>query len=135
MSLDASAHICLTVSNLLMSRVRFPSVLKSSVVFLKGLHWAPFSFSSTHTGTIRRPFVHPSVLPSIRPSVIVFSLSHLFRNYWSKIFETCPRCFLRGLVVHARKWFRSVDKYGRRQPCLIFTVIASPTPKPLKEFC
>ena len=36
--------------------------------------------------------------------------------------------------MSARKWFRSVDKCGRRQPSLIFTFIASPS-KPLEEFC
>ena len=34
----------------------------------------------------------------------------------------------------ARKWFQSVDKFGRWLPSFIFTVIASP-PKPLEEFC
>ena len=71
---------------------------------------------------------------SIHTSVNLFSLSHLFRDHWSDFFETCPNCSPSGLVVSARIWFRSVDKYGRRRPSLIFTVIASP-PKPQEEFC
>ena len=62
---------------------------------------------------------------------VTISLLHL---HWSAFFETCLRCYPSGLVAHARKWFRSVNKYGRRQPCLIFTVVVSP-PKPLEEFC
>ena len=49
-------------------------------------------------------------------------------------FKNFPEMFPYGLVVHARKWFRSVDKYGGRQPALILTDKASP-PKPLEEFC
>ena len=71
---------------------------------------------------------------SIRPSVNFFSLSHLLQDHWLDLFETCPSCSPSGLVVHVRKWFRSVDKYGCWRPTLIFTVIASP-PKPLEEFC
>ena len=54
---------------------------------------------------------------ALHPSVRIFflSLSHLLRDHWSDVFETCPRCFPRSLVVSARKWFRSVDKCGRRQ--------------------
>ena len=81
--------------------------------------------NSTHNETVRRP--------SIRPSVNFFLLSHLIRVQWSDFFETCPSCSPSGLVVSARIWFRFVDKYGRRWPTLIFTVIASP-PKPLEEF-
>ena len=36
--------------------------------------------------------------------------------------------------MSTRKWFGPVDKFGRRQPSLIFTFIASP-PKQLEEFC
>ena len=66
-------------------------------------------------------------------NTVTISLSHLLRDHWSDYFETCLSCSLGGLVVSAQKWFRSVDKYGRRQPSLIFSVIASP-PKPLEEF-
>ena len=40
--------------------------------------------------------------------------------------NTCLRSSPSGLVVSAQKCFRSVDKYGHRQPSLIFTDIASP---------
>ena len=50
-----------------------------------------------------------------------------------RFFLTCLRCSPSGLVVQAWKWF-PIDKYGRQQPSLIFTVIASP-PKSLEEFC
>ena len=72
--------------------------------------------------------------PSIRPPVNLFSLSHLLRDNWSDVFDICLRCSPSGLVVTARKWFRSVDRCGRRRPSLIFTVIAS-HPKPMEEFC
>ena len=49
-------------------------------------------------------------------------------------FETCLRRFPRSLVVSIQKWFDPVDKFGRRQPSLIFTFIASP-PEQLEEFC
>ena len=49
-------------------------------------------------------------------------------------FETCLRYSTSGLVVFSQKRFRSVDKYGHRQPSFIFTVIASPR-KPLEQFC
>ena len=63
------------------------------------------------------------------------SLSHLLRGHWSDFFKTCLKCLpiASSQVVSARKWFRSIDKYSRRQPSLIFTVIASPL-KPLEEF-
>ena len=66
-------------------------------------------------------------------NTLTISLSHLLRDHWSDFFETCLRWSPSGLVVYARKWFRSVDKCGRRQPSVIFTVIASP--KSLEEFC
>ena len=72
--------------------------------------------------------------PSIRPPVNLVSLSHLLRGNWSDVFDICLRCSPSGLVMSVRKWFRSVDRYGRRRPSLIFTVIAS-HPKPLEEFC
>ena len=65
-------------------------------------------------------------------STLTTSLSHLLRGHWSDFFKTFPRCSPNGLVVHARKWFWSVDTYGRWQSSLIFTVVASP--KPLDEF-
>ena len=67
-------------------------------------------------------------------NIVTISLSHLPRDHWSDIFEICLTCSIYGLDVSARKWFRSIDKYGRRQPFLIFTVIPYP-PKPLEEFC
>ena len=67
-------------------------------------------------------------------NTVTISLSQLPRDHWSDFFKTCLRCSASGLVVSARKWFRSVDKCGRRQLSLIFTVIASPL-KPLEEFC
>ena len=72
--------------------------------------------------------------PSTRPPVNLFSLLHLLRDNWSDVFDICLRCSPSGLLVTARKWFRSVDRCGRRRPSLIFTVIAS-HPKPLEEFC
>ena len=60
---------------------------------------------------------------------VTISFSHLLRDHWSDFFETCPRCFPSVLVVHAPKMVPV-----RRQPSLIFTVIASP-PKPQEEFC
>ena len=66
-------------------------------------------------------------------NTLTISFSHLLRDHWSHVFKICLRCSISGLVVSAQKWFRSVDKYGCRQPSLIFTVIASP-PKPLEEF-
>ena len=67
-------------------------------------------------------------------NTVTISLLHLLRDHWSDFFLNLPEMFPSGQVVHARKWFRSVDKYGRRQPSLIFTIIASP-PKPQQEFC
>ena len=82
--------------------------------------------------TVDHP-VRPFIRPSIRPSVNVFLLSHLLRTTGRISFETCLRCPPRGLVVFARQWLWSVDKYGRPQPSLISIVIASP-PKLLEEF-
>ena len=76
--------------------------------------------------------VHPSVRPFVRNRF--FSLSHLLRDHWSDIFKFCLRCFPRSLVVSFRKWFGPVDKFGRRQPSLIFTFIAT-APKELEKFC
>ena len=61
-------------------------------------------------------------------------LLHLLRGHWSDFFEPCLRFSTSDLVVSVRKWFRSVDKCGRRQLSLIFPVIAF-LPKPLEEFC
>ena len=85
--------------------------------------------------------IHSSIYPSIRPSVRV-------RAYVRKrflviaspprplvsFFRICLRCSPNSLVGTARKWLRSFDKYGNRQPSLIFTVIASP-PKQLEKLC
>ena len=62
-------------------------------------------------------------------NTITVPLSHLLRDHWSDFFKTCPRCSPNGLVMHAHKWFRSVNKYGRLQPSLFFTVMASPPSK------
>ena len=67
-------------------------------------------------------------------NTVTISLSQLLPDHWSDCFETCLSCSSSGLVVSARKRFRSIDKYSHRQPSLIFTVIASPL-KPLEEFC
>ena len=67
-------------------------------------------------------------------NTVTISLSHRLRDHWSDFFETCLTCSPSSLVVHAQKWFWSVDKYGHRQPSLIFTVITSPR-KPVEEFC
>ena len=67
-------------------------------------------------------------------NTVAISLSHLHRDHWSDVFDPCPRYSTICLGLYARKWFRSVHKYGRRQPTLIFTVIASPL-KSLEEFC
>ena len=74
---------------------------------------------------------HPESIVCL--SINFFSLSPLLRDQWLNFFKTCLRCSPSGLVVSARKWFRSIDKYGCQQPSLIFTVILSPL-KPLKEF-
>ena len=76
---------------------------------------------------------HP---PSVRTTFVLylFSLSHLLRDHWSDVFETCMRCSPSSLVVQARQQFRSVYKYGQRQPFSIFTVIASPS-KSQEEIC
>ena len=66
---------------------------------------------------------------SIRPSVNIFSLSHLLRNYWSDVFRTLSGIF---------PWWSScerfsVDKYGRCRSSCIFPIIASP-PQPVGIF-
>ena len=66
-------------------------------------------------------------------NTVTISLSHLLRDHWLDSFETYWRCFPSGLVVSAGKLYRPVDKYGRQQPSLIFTISASPR-KPLEEF-
>ena len=106
---------------------------------LRGISFTCFKTCNTVTSEIRfcgkiSIFSVPSAIhPSVRPQTF-FSLSHLLRDHWSDFSETCLRCSPRSLIVSARKWFRSVDKYGRPQPSFIFTFIASP-PKPLEEFC
>ena len=94
-----------------------------------------FFFLALQIGRAYPMVDHPaSIRLSDRASEIFFSLSHLLRDDWSDFFETCLRCSPSGLVVYVQKCYRSVNKYGRRQRSLIFTVIASP-PKPLEEFC
>ena len=57
-----------------------------------------------------------------------FNISSAFRwaiqDQWSSGFKLALGCSTSDLVVSARKWFRSVDKYGRRQPSLINIFIA-----------
>ena len=48
------------------------------------------------------------------------------------IMRLCAHMFY--MLVPIQKWFGLVDKFGRRQPSLIFTFIASP-PKQMEEFC
>ena len=73
---------------------------------------------------------HP---PSVHSSVNAFS-HYRISSETTGFFETCLRCFPMSLVVSIQKWFSLVDKFGLRQPSLIFTFIASPL-KQLEEFC
>ena len=92
------------------------------------LHWdfqlnssisALLIFSSTEIGLFHsgQHSVHPKTLS-------------LYRISSETTCQTLPKLVL---LVFARKWYRSVDKFGRRQLSLIFPVIAIP-PKLLKEF-
>ena len=67
-------------------------------------------------------------------NTVKITLLHILRDHLLDFFKTCLRCSPNCLVMHARKWFWSVDEYGHHRPSLIFTVIAS-FPKPLEEFC
>ena len=51
-------------------------------------------------------------------NTVRISLSHLPLDHWSDFLKTCLRCSTCGLVVSARKWFQSDDKYGRWSPSL-----------------
>ena len=68
-----------------------------------------------------RPYIHTCVRPYVRKPFLVITSPRPLVGF----FETCLGCSPSGAVVHARKWFRSVDKYGCRRPYLILTVIAS----------
>ena len=64
---------------------------------------------------------------------VTIPLSHILRDSWSDVFETCLICSTIGLVVSSWTWLRSVDNYGRRPPCCIFTIIGS-SPKQQEYF-
>ena len=81
-------------------------------------------------GTIWRPSVCPSIHPSINFFLFIASSPRPLVRFF---FETCLGCFSCGQAVLAQIWFRSIYKYGRRQPSLIFTVIALAA-KPVEEF-
>ena len=54
-------------------------------------------------------------------------LSHLLQDHWSDSFGSWSECSPQCLVVQVRKQkIRPVEKHSRRQPSLIFLVIASP---------